>query len=198
MSERPISEPEPRELIALLRAGWSSDDLAWERACEAAAEADLDEREAEAASLWAAALRLARRSFAGNDPRLAASLTNHAVALARAGDVRVARQLFEEALVVWDAAGPWVLAMRLDNPARSSIFHLRLELRHGETYARLQRDGHLALAREGREATRAHATGQAPMAPGLGRWRSERPEGFTDSRKLLAAACLIAARPAGG
>lgn len=195
MSAKPTWAPDPQQAPALARAGWSADDLDWERTSERAAEADLRGEAGVAVELWAAALRLARRGFAGNDPRLAASLTNQAVALARSGRRRVADQLFEEALLVWDAVPAWVLAMRLEAPARSSLFHLRLELRHGEAYARRQREACMALAREGREATLAHARGRSPTAADPTRWRSEQPEGFTDRRKLLAAARLIAPRP---
>ena len=139
---------------------------------------------------------MARRAFSASDPRLAASLTNQASALARAGDTRVSGSLFEEAVLVWDAAQAWILTMQLEPLARSSSFHLRLQLRHGDVYARRQRDGHLALIREARETTRALADGHRPQAPDLARWHNSRPHGFTDLRKLVAAVSLQAS-PAG-
>ena len=190
-------EPDPAQLLSLAEAGWTADDLGWERLSEWAIAAHLEGSAAEAQENWAAALRLARRAFSASDPRLAASLTNQAAALARTGDTRVSRALFDEAILAWDAAPAWVLTMRLEPVARSSAFHLRLELRHGDVYARRQRDSHLALVREAREATRALADGRSAQAPDLSRWYKNRPHGFTDTRKLLAAVALLASPAAG-
>ncbi len=147
----------------------------------------------EAAALWAEALRLARENFAGNDPRLAASLANQAQALRRAGREEAARALFEEALLVWDASGPWVAALAPERRARSSTFHPRLEAKHPGGYAHHSRARHQALAAEGRAALLAVRDGREGEDDGLARWHKERPEGFTDGRKLLAAVLLIAA-----
>ncbi len=128
MSGALTSAVDPRVLEALIRAGWREADLAWETRQAEAAEHDASGRRDQAAALWAEGLRLARAAFAGNDPRLAASLANQAQALRRAGRDQAARALFEEALLAWDASGPWVAALAPERRARSSTFHLRLDL----------------------------------------------------------------------
>ncbi len=60
MSGAPTSGVEAHELEALVRAGWTEADLAWERQQAGAAEHDASGRHDEAAALWAEALRLGR------------------------------------------------------------------------------------------------------------------------------------------
>ena len=193
MSGAPTSAAEPRELEALIRAGWSESELVWERRQAGAAEHAASGRHDEAAALWAEALRLARETFAGNDPRLAASLANQAQALRRAGREEAARGLFDEAVLVWDASGPWVDALEPERRARSSTFHLRLEAKHPGGYAHHSRARTQALAAEGRAALLALRDGREGDDDRLARWHKERPQGYTDARKLMAAVLLIAA-----
>lgn len=203
MSSAPTSAPEANlpapdaaELdrhtrAALARAGWQEAELVWERLSESGSTAEASGDPATAARCWARALRLARESFDAADPRLAASLTNHAAALARAGDTAAADRLFAEALRVWDAARAWLLGMPLDNPARSSIFHLRMQLRHGDVYDRREREIWQVRFDTARAVTRAHASGEPLAFDGLTAWRREKPATYTDARKALAATFLL-------
>ncbi len=193
MSGAPTSAVDPRALEALIRAGWSETDLAWETRQAEAAEHDASGRHDEAAALWAEGLRLARATFAGNDPRLAASLANQAQALCRAGRDQAARALFEEALLAWDASGPWLAALAPERRARSSTFHLRLESKHPGGYALHSRERYEALAAEGRAALLALRDGRNAGDDRLARWRNDWLEGYSDARKLIAAVLLIAA-----
>ncbi|MGF1608524.1 MAG: hypothetical protein ACFCUQ_03955 [Kiloniellales bacterium] len=181
-------EGENPDPLALAAAGWRAEDLQWERLQERAASAP-DEQ---AAPLWAEALRLARANFAANDPRLAASLANQAVALRRAGDDSLAGDLLDEALRIWDAAPAWIESMKPERRARSSTFHLRLESKHRGGYEQFSRERYQALAAEGRAATLALKTRATSDDDRLARWRKDKPAGFTDGRKLMAAALLIA------
>ena len=192
MSGAPTSAVEADELEALIRAGWAEAELAWERCQESAGDLNAGGNFEGAAVFWAEALRLARENFAGDDPRLAASLANQAQALRRAGRDQAARALFEEAFVVWDASGPWLAALAPERRARSSTFHLRLEAKHPGGYAHHSRERYEALAAEGRAALLALRDGREGDDDRLARWHRERPEGYTDARKLLAAVCLIA------
>jgi len=204
MSDAPTSGREDLDPAALARAGWSEEDLAWERLQEEAATREEAGDRARAAALWAEALRVAREGFEANDPRLAASLTNHAVALGRAGEEAAAKWLFEEALLVWDSCAGWLDAMRPERRARSSLFHLRLEVKNRAAYAANARARARELVAEGRARTLALRDGGAVDAgegaegDGKGaterlmRWRAERPAGPSDTRKLLAASLLIA------
>ncbi len=192
MSGAPTSAVDPRVLEALIRAGWAEAELAWETRQAEAAGHDASGRHDEAAALWAEGLRLARATFAGNDPRLAASLANQAQGARRAGNDAAASALFEEALLIWDASAPWVAALAPERRARSSTFHLRLEAKHPGGYAHHSRERHEALAAEGRAALLALREGAPPPFDGYARWNRERPEGYTDGRKLMAAVCLMA------
>jgi len=171
---------------------WSDVDLAWEGLQERAARLEASGRHAAAAEPWAEALRLAREHFAADDPRLAASLANQAVAARDSGRDDIASRLFDEALRLWDSSGPWVAALRPRRQARSSTFHLRLEAKHPGAYGAGARERFRALAAEGRAAVVALRDGRHNDTDRPARWERERPADFIGARKLLAAVLLIA------
>ena len=197
MSDGPTSAPEAPLLDegldprALLAAGWRLEELEWERLQERACEALMAQRRDEADALFAQALKLARASLAANDPRLATSLANQAAALRRQGVADGGRALFDEALAIWDASGPWVEALKEDRKARSATYHLRLESRYKGGYVHFWKERYRTLAAEGRAALLALRDGEAEGGARFGSWRDERPKGFNDARKLLAAVCLL-------
>lgn len=87
-------------------------------------------------------------------------------------------------------------ALKPERRSRSSLYHFRLETRYPGQYYHFSRERYLSLAGEGRAFIHAHWT-EAPRpqeqtSERLARWNSERPEGFNDLRKLLAAVFLIA------
>lgn len=193
MSGAPTSEAEGPAPLALLEAGWTPEELAWEQAQERAANAALSGRREEAADGWAEALRLARAHFSSDDPRLATSLTNQAAGLSLRGQEAGTEGLLREALQIWDASGAWLAALRPERRARSSTFHLRLSTKNPGQWDRFSRERYAALAAEGRAATKAWIDGAASRGGAYERWLEEKPEAFTDSRKLMAAALLVAA-----
>ena len=195
MSGAPTSGAEGPDLAALLAAGWSEADLTWERLQEEAAEKNQDGERDAASALWAEALRLARADFTGADPRLATSLANQALAQRQGGKPGTATALLSEALLIWDASGPWIEALEPERRARSSTFHLRLEAKHPGGYARHSRARYEALAAEGRAALLALRDEKPPPFDGPARWAQEKPEGFTGGRKLMAAVLLLAGVP---
>ncbi|MCH8155848.1 MAG: tetratricopeptide repeat-containing protein, partial [Proteobacteria bacterium] len=89
-------------------------------------------------------------------------------------------------------SGPWVAALAPERRARSSTFHLRLEAKHPGGYAHHSRERYQALAAEGRAALLALRDQQPPPFDGPARWAKERPEGYTDARKIMAAVLLVA------
>lgn len=201
MPDAPTSESERPpaglpETEALSRAGWSEEELTWEQVQESAAEALLAGDWRQAGSLWTVGLDIARVTFEASDPRLATSLANKALAVRRSGKQAAAAALFDDALAVWACSGPWVLALAPERRARSSTFHLRLERRHPGGYDRQARARHTALADEGHAATKALRTSGRSPRGSLERWRRERPAGYVDVRKLLAAVLLLADPPA--
>lgn len=193
MSGAPTSADDRPDPLALLEAGWTPEELAWERAQERAAEAARSGRREEAADGWAEALRLARSHFSSDDPRLATSLTNQAAGLSLRGREAGTEGLLREALQIWDASSAWVAALRPERRARSSTFHLRLSTKNPGQWDRFSRERYAALAAAGRAATKAWIDGAAPRGGAYERWLEEKPEAFTDSRKLMAAALLVAA-----
>ncbi len=185
--------PGPPRIEALLGAGWRAAELSWEARQQEAAERAAAGAHDDAAALWAEGLRLARASFGNDDPRLATSLANQAQALRRTGQDAAARSLFEEALRVWDGSGPWRAALAPERRARSSTFHLRLESKHPGGYERHSRARYEALAADGRAALIALRDEKPPPFDGPARWVQDRPEGYSDARKLMAAVLLVAA-----
>lgn len=180
------------ELFAAVAAGWSEAEVTWEVKQERAAVLAADGCPGEAAPLWAEALNLAQMNFAKDDPRLATSLANHAVALRRQGDEKNARELFEKSLRVWDSSALWIDNLIIESKARSSLFHLRLEVLHRDAYKKTARTRLRRFAEEARVAVAALADGTTPEKSGFSRWKGEKPPTYSDSRKLLAAALLVA------
>lgn len=195
MSAAPTSGADDPTSFRPLGGDWSEADAAWESEQYQAAGAARVGDFSSAAVHWAAALRLARARFASNDPRLATSIANHAHAARYNGHEDEAARLFDEALRVWDASGPWIESMRPDRRARSSLFHLRLESKHPGGYERHARNRYQSLAAEGRAALaalRAGTTGSASREARFARWEQERQAGYGDARKLAAATLLLA------
>jgi hypothetical protein len=183
----------------LLQAGWSEADLAWEaaaeRAVEAVAQSDYPKAKTEAGQ----ALQLARAEFEAIDPRLGTSFANYGLCLGLSGDGVGPAPLLRDALAVWQAAGPWIARMDAPRMARSSMFHLRMELRHRDTYRARWRVRWQEMTEEA--TRRLQAVPPSPDAVGASaeaaaaRWRRERPAMLNDTRKLMAAAFLLLAPP---
>ena len=196
MSDAPTSAVDRLDLKAAAAAGWDSAEVEWEAKQERAAALALEGGLAEATEIWRPALALARDSFDRSDPRLGTSLANLAYGLREAGDPSSATPLFQEAKRCWDASWTWVNQLRIEPRARSSLYHLRMELRHREQYEANARKRLEAFAAEARNAVTALAEGGPPPARGFQRWRSEKPPLFNDPRKLLAACLLLATHSA--
>ncbi len=86
--------------------------------------------------------------------------------------------------------------MRIVPRARSSMFHLRMEARHRETYQQNMRTRLTAFARETGGALAALEKDEPVSGRFYERWLGEKPPVFDDTRKLLAAALLLATPPA--
>jgi hypothetical protein len=181
----------------LLDAGWSEADLAWEAAAERSAEAVASNNYELAKAEAGKALRLARASFQPIDPRLGTSFANFGLCLAFAGDDSGRDRLLADALEVWRRADPWIARMDAPRMARSSLFHMRMELRHRDTYRARWRERWLELTEEARERLKAldsnHGGSVSIGADAFARWRRERPAMLNDTRKLMAAVCLLLA-----
>ena len=181
----------------LLQAGWSEADLAWEGSAEQAAEAVALKDYLRAKDEAARALQIARAEFEPIDPRLGTSLANFGFCLHLSGDSAGVEPLYREALEVWRRADPWIARMDAPRMARSSLFHMRMEALHRDTYRARWQERWREMAGEAK--TRLAALDASPGAPGApvsdasSRWRRERPAMLNDTRKLMAAAFLLLA-----
>lgn len=180
-------------MAAALAAGWSMTDVEWETKSERAVVLAAEGQTQEAFALWHEALDLAREHFDANDPRLGTSYANAALALGSKG--ADPKAYHAEARRIWDASGFWVDQMNIEARARSSLFHLRMEVLHRDKYQTFIRERMRRFAEEARDVVRAQSEGISPSARGPGRWRAEKPPFFGDSRKLLAACLLLGATP---
>ena len=198
MSAEPTSASESlrnedHELAAALAAGWRRCDLEWERLQVAGNLALMDSDETEAAQVFFRAYRLAFLRFSRKDPRYATSLANAALAARLLGREERARRRYGKALKLWAGVPAQIRDLQIKPRARSSLFHLRMEARHWETY-RANMEARLAtFVQESSECLTAIADDRSPPHRLYARWRGEQPSVFDDSRKLLAAALLIAA-----
>ena len=139
-------------------------------------------------------MRLARASFAADDPRLGTSLANHAHTLRAAGKGVAADDLLKEARTVWSRSPAWIAAMTAPRVARSSMFHMRMEQRHRETYEERWQGKWQELADEAQKKLSVMNSENRKEDAGaaLARWRRECPAMLNDTRKLMAAAILLA------
>jgi hypothetical protein len=185
-------------LQELINAGWSENDLAWETLTErmfaAAVDGDTDLAKAEAGE----ALRLARESFEPIDPRLGTSFANFGICLSLAGDKDALASLVAKGLETWRSTMPWIARMQAPRVARSSMFHLRMEVLHRDTYrATWQKRWH-EIAEDAIRRLAALSDGGVVTAPDgerIAAWGRERPAMLNDTRKLLAAGSLLLAPP---
>lgn len=198
MCAAPTSEADPPgeswSAAELIKAGWREADLAWEQVCARLLEHLSKDDTQAAAEDSAEALRLARASFASDDPRLGTSLANHAHTLRTAGKDAAADDLLKVAQAVWSRSPSWIAAMTAPRVARSSMFHMRMEQRHRDTYEERWQSKWQELAAEARQKL-ADMEGEGrkeDAAATLARWRRECPAMLNDTRKLMAAAILLA------
>ena len=181
----------------LLQAGWSEADLDWERAAEGAAEAAARGDLALAKDNAGEAVRIARASFETIDPRLGTALANFGLCLNVSDGKDAGTRLFGDALDVWRASGPWIARMDAPRMARSSLFHMRMELLHRETYRARWQIRWREMAEEAKQRLANLSASPGDLGPGaaeaLARWRRERPALLNDTRKLMAATYLLLA-----
>jgi hypothetical protein len=180
----------------LLAAGWSEADLAWEAAAERAAEAAAAADHVRAKEAAGRALQIARAEFEAIDPRLGTGLANYGLCLALAGEGDGTATLLREALEVWRGTGPWSVRMDAPRMARSSLFHMRMEARHRDTYRARWQERWREIAADAKARLEALNAADAPCAAAaeaLALWRRERPAMLNDIRKLMAAAFLLLA-----
>ena len=181
-----------QEMRAAKRAGWRRADLAWERASEAANEALVTGDQAKAIRGFRGAHLLARVYFSRTDPRYATSLANTAIAASLAGKRRDGTRKLAKAMALWDEVPSRLEAIKISPRARSSLFHLRMEARHWDTYCDNMRKRLGLFVAETSQALADLAEDRPTHQRLFSRWRGEKPNVFDDTRIYLAASLLLA------
>lgn len=171
---------------------WNRGDAFWESCQERAACSWLEKKRVRAKCLWHLAYVCALLFFDAKDPRLAVSLANASLLAKRAGRESLARRRMERALLIWSTVPAWIEEMHIARRARTSLYHLRLELAHWSTYEANLRRRMRNFADETDASLQALAGGHRPPHRHFARWRGEKPAIKDDTRKLLSACLLLA------
>ena len=182
---------DPQAQVAL-SSGWHRSDILWEDLMVAGNTAWLEGDARQTAWCFRRALLVARLCFRRRDLRRATALVNCGILRQHAGRSASARAYFSKALSHWHAnAEHMVTDMQIAPRARSSLFHLRMEARHRDTYHGNFRNRLHKIAAEVRSAIKHMDEGQPPGCRLYSRWIGERPTVFDDTRKVLGACLLI-------
>ena len=162
MSVLPIwgSDGRDAELRLARLAGWRRSDLVWERLMERGLSEERagDLRRAD----W-----LARILFPRGDPRRATAAAARARRAFEAGNTARATALRHRALREFEAVEDFIAGLQIAPRARSSLFHLRMEARHRETYHDNLRLRFSKIAAETRAHLEALTSGARPSPPAL-------------------------------
>lgn len=172
-------------------AGWSRADLVWERLTEAALGDWEAERHGRALRGFRQAYLLTRVAFAGSDLRCATAHANLAIAAFARGRFYRAEQHQRAALTIWRGAQDRIAAMEIRPRARSSLFHLRMEALHRDTYHNNLRLRIGRIAEETQETLRTLTAVNAAGHRHAARWRGEKPSVHDGTRQVLGACLLI-------
>lgn len=187
MSKKPTSASEPTVSIEYLeRCGWSNAELIWEQIQEEAARAWLLGEEDEAAALWQGALEIAEEHFAPPDSRRVTSRVNASVYQSGGQGPGAPADAARD----WAGSETWVSNLKPAVRARSSMFHFRLRTKHPGAYDRADIDIYRNLFQRGLNQLRGDAD-EPRFQRRVERWRQQKPSGFNDYRKLLAAVLLL-------
>lgn len=136
----------------LFENDWAEPEFLWVQLSESAASEFDGGRLAAAAEGWKSAHSVALK-FDEQDPRLAGSLNNLAIAFRINRDFEEAEQVYRSALKNWGSAAHWIDRMQLKQRARSSLFHLRMERKHRRKYDNIARRNYQKLLSAGQAGT---------------------------------------------
>ncbi|MCY4461306.1 MAG: tetratricopeptide repeat-containing protein [Albidovulum sp.] len=181
-----------KEMREALYSGWSRWDLVWERLQENANRAVSNGRRLSPSFRFAAARALAAIAFSSGDPRIATSVANVAFAARLFGASLVADRMYASARSLWARAPEALDDMKILPRARSSVFHMRMEIRHRDAY---RSNATVRLGRfiaETGDCLDCLSAGSSAPHRLFSRWRGEKPPLFDDTRKILGACLLVA------
>lgn len=174
------------------QAGWCRADILWEGLMEAANIAWVKGDRKTAAKTFRRAFWVAKLAFARSDLRHATVQLSLGILAQKAGKKVQAQGYFKKAARHWDAhAEANIAAMTIAPRARSSLFHLRMEALHRDTYHDNFRTRVGKIADEIRCAIGNLQQDQAAGCRLYARWIGERPTVYDDTRKVLGACLLV-------
>ncbi|UWQ91848.1 tetratricopeptide repeat protein [Aliisedimentitalea scapharcae] len=183
------------DMKVALEAGWTRSDVIWERLMERALAAwDATPRKASrsrSARLFKLADLVARYRFDATDVRRAASVANLAIVEQARGNHAASETYQKQALQIWKGAHHAVQNMRVLPRSRSSLFHLRMEALHRDTFHNNLKTRIGLIADETEMTLRELTSGRPSGHRHASRWRGERPNVYDDTRKILGACLLI-------
>jgi hypothetical protein len=180
---------------AARKAGWSRGDRAWEQLQEQGNTQLRAGDIAAAQKLWRQAWWVALWRFSWRDMRWATTLANLALADRLAGRGDRARRRYARARRIWAGADGFIATMRVAPRPRSALFPMQMAGRHWDTYTQNARIRMTVFTRATATALAALEQGQPVACQLYSRWKAEKPAVFDDTRRLLAAALLIATPP---
>jgi hypothetical protein len=180
------------EMRAALAAGWRRRDLWWERLQERGNIALIEGRRGQAVRSFRRAHWISRLGFAKNDPRRATGFANLAYAARLSGSESKAQRHYATALTLWSKAPLMLETCQIKPRARSSLFHLRMEVQYWDVYRSNMKMRLGRFIQETSEALMALCKSEQPSHRLFSRWRGEKPAVFDDTRVLLAASLLVA------
>ena len=155
-------------------------DLTWERTQEQAMHAFKNNHAALARAHWAKALQIAERHFERGDPRLAASLSNHAFALLRQNQMHQANLYFRRSIEAWEESWRWIPWMAPSSGGDEAA-----------PYDRRTQDVFYALVRSGQAITEALWRERCLPEVGGDDWPAVKPKTMNDIRRLFSAVFLM-------
>ncbi len=157
-------------------------DLTWERMQEQAMQAFTAGNPSAARANWAKALDIAERHFERGDPRIAASLSNHAYALMRRGQAHQAGTYFQRAIAAWEESWcwiPWMTPSTEPGEAEAPLYDCATQ------------DAFYAMVQQGKMITETlWRENRLPEAVGDD-WAAVKPKTMTDIRRLFSAVFLM-------
>lgn len=183
-----------QEMLVARQAGWKRSDLVWERLMESANQNWVSGHHGKAARQFWQADFLAHLVFAPTDLRLATTSANRAIIAQNKGREDQAMQLQKKALHIWQGAAQTIADMQVAPRSRSSLFHLRMEALHRDTFHDNMRVRFERFASETEETFLSLTDEADPKHRHFSRWKGERPSVYDDTRKILAACLLIVDR----
>ena len=172
-------------------AGWAHADLAWERLMESANQNWVDGNRRQSAWLFWQADLMARIYFGKTDLRRATTAANRAIMEHTKGHHKQAVKYQRIATKIWLTASQSIVDMKVSPRSRSSLFHLRMETLHRDTFHNNMRLRFDRFAAETQETLRDLLNDKGTKHRHFSRWRGERPNVYDDTRKILGACLLI-------